>query len=110
MQNKHTHTHTRTHKTYDTNKKKIGWQKKDVDMRVFFLGSVAAIVGYRVISGYMLARGTQRPVFRFCMQLLDLEIYRAIYVNYILNCEEPSNPQRWIQSLEAAFEAGFFVF
>ena len=39
------------------------------------------------------------------MQLFDLELFRALLINYKLQTDEPSNPQRWTQSWEAVLEA-----
>ena len=57
-----------------------------------------AFLFYRVVSAAVLFKQT-KDLKRFFYQLLDLELYRALYLNYKLNAPNPTNPQRWIQSL-----------
>ena len=59
---------------------------------------------YRIASAFAIYNQT-KSVTRIILQLLDLELFRALLINYKLNTLTPSNPQRWIQSLEAVFEA-----
>ena len=59
---------------------------------------------YRIIASMAIYFQTKSYI-RIIYQIFDLELYRALFINYKLNTDIPSNPQRWIQSLEAVFEA-----
>ena len=42
---------------------------------------------------------------RLAVQLLDFELLRALYINYLCNKRTPCHPQRWITALEAVLES-----
>ena len=69
-----------------------------------FIASIFAFLFYRLVSSIIIFQQTKK-VSRFFLQLFDFELYRALYLNYKLNANRPTNPQRWIQSLEAMLEA-----
>ena len=66
--------------------------------------SIMSFLCYRIVSGVFIWHITGKPK-RFFLQLLDLELFRALGVNYVANSKTPCNPQRWIQSLEAVLES-----
>ena len=66
--------------------------------------SVISFWFYRILTGVAIYIQTRSKI-RLLLQLFDLELFRAIWVNYTLNSDRPTNPQRWIQSLEGIFEA-----
>ena len=39
------------------------------------------------------------------MQILDIELLRALYINYLCNKTEPCDPQRFITAMEASLES-----
>ena len=59
--------------------------------------SIGALLMYRIVSAYSIYRLT-KDVTRIFLQLLDFELFRTMYVNYVNESTFPSNPQRWIQS------------
>ena len=63
-----------------------------------FVASMIAFLFYRIVSAIVIFKQT-KDLKRFFYQLFDLELYRALYLNYKLNAPNPTNPQRWIQSL-----------
>lgn len=76
----------------------------DINAFYLFLASVIAFLFYRIVCGIGIVRETG-SVWRFFVQLFDLEIFRAVWVNYKTKSDTPSSPQRWIQNLEAILEA-----
>ena len=69
-----------------------------------FILSMAAFWVYRIASSIVIYVRT-KSLMRIVMQLFDLELFRALLINYKLQTDQPSNPQRWIQSWEAVLEA-----
>lgn len=69
-----------------------------------FILSVMAFFFYRFASAVAIYAQT-KSWQQFVLQLFDLGLYRALLVNYQLKLDRPCNPQRWLQSLEAIFEA-----
>eukprot|EP01084_Bolivina_argentea_P303934 524835_1 len=59
---------------------------------------------YRIISSYLIYQST-KSIKRFILQILDLELLRTVYVNYICNKTEPCNSQRWIIVVEAVLQS-----
>lgn len=73
--------------------------------RILFALSITLTCGYRFISATLIYRETKR-ISQFLAQFLfDAELGRTIFINYKLNKTEPCDPQKWIQSMEAVFEA-----
>ena len=66
--------------------------------------SIFAVLLYRIASTISIYRLTNDPK-RIFFQFFDLELFRAMYVNYINDSVNPCNPQRWIQSLESFLES-----
>eukprot|EP01083_Nonionella_stella_P249697 863118_1 len=60
---------------------------------------------YRLISSYLIYKATKGSIGRFLLQMLDCELLRALYINYLCDNTEPCSPQRWITALEAALES-----
>ena len=59
---------------------------------------------YRLVSAYNIYKQTN-SIIRALLQLFDFELYRTLYVNYILSNDEPNVIQKWIQSMEATYES-----
>eukprot|EP01083_Nonionella_stella_P141912 438103_1 len=76
----------------------------DLNMRYLFGLSIFVLLFYRVISSWLIFQST-KSLQRMLLQFLDLELFRALYVNYLCDKNEPCSPQRWITSLEATFES-----
>ena len=51
----------------------------------------------------MIYRLTKPKLKHAIFQLLDIELYRTLYISYVLDINEPTNPQRYIQSLRFFF-------
>ena len=77
---------------------------EDINPLWLLILSLCSFWFYRIISAISIYFQT-KSIFRLLLQLFDFELFRALLVNYKLNSERPSNPQRWIQSLEAVWEA-----
>eukprot|EP01084_Bolivina_argentea_P240547 404081_1 len=75
-----------------------------LDMNVLFALSIFILLFYRTISSLLIYNYT-KSCKRFLMQFIDFEIFRTLYVNYLCDKTEPCSPQKWINSLEAAFES-----
>eukprot|EP01083_Nonionella_stella_P076486 208434_1 len=73
-------------------------------MSYIFGLSVSCMVLYRIISGYVIYRLT-RSWIRVCTQLIDMELFRVLYVAHKYKLSKKSSPQRLISNLEAVFEA-----
>eukprot|EP01084_Bolivina_argentea_P001753 3241_1 len=76
----------------------------DANPKIFFYASIFVIILHRILSViaiYKLTRNWKDVL----MQCFDILIAKAIWVNYKLNKREPSNPQRYLQLLEASFES-----
>eukprot|EP01084_Bolivina_argentea_P219065 371613_1 len=76
----------------------------DLSMSSFFYWSIAVIIVYRLISSIQIGLRTY-SVSRVFLQLLDLELLRALYINYKTNATKPNVAQTWIMVLEATFES-----
>eukprot|EP01083_Nonionella_stella_P080552 221420_1 len=75
-----------------------------LNINYLFTLTVLSMVSYRLISSFSI--GTYTASWTYAtLQLLDLQIFKALHVNYICDKREPSEPQRWIQTLEAVFES-----
>ena len=65
---------------------------------------LSSLLLYRIVSGWSIYHQTNKW-YRFLFQFFDLELFRALYVNYKTDSNSPCNPQRWIQSLETILES-----
>eukprot|EP01083_Nonionella_stella_P149589 475360_1 len=70
-----------------------------LDMMYMFAVSLSALIVYRIVSSVWIYRLTGKISWVF-LQLLDLLLFKAIYVNWKLNRNKPSNPQKYLQKLE----------
>ena len=70
-----------------------------------FLSSLTFFVFYRIISSVAVFIGTKNIMFAIGQFLFEFMLYRAVWVNYILKCNEPCSPQKWIQNMESMLEA-----
>eukprot|EP01083_Nonionella_stella_P108949 317216_1 len=77
---------------------------RGLNMGGLFAGSLLAFFLYRFISAGFVYQFTGK-FGRACIQWLDLEIYRAIYITHKLERDEAGNLQRWLQKFEAIFES-----
>ena len=59
---------------------------------------------YRFVSAAWVYNET-KSIFDTLLQLLDLKLYHALYINFLINKDVPSNPQRYLQILEASLES-----
>eukprot|EP01083_Nonionella_stella_P057275 150408_1 len=75
-----------------------------VNTYYLFLLSISIILGHRVVSAVAVYNLTHNPMYSF-YQLLDVLMIQCIYTNYKLGTNQPSNAQRYLQTMEAIFEA-----
>lgn len=75
-----------------------------IDATPLFIASIIFFFVYRVICSFHIYLQT-KSCCRILSQMLDLELFRAVFLNYKSKCKEPNSPQKWIQSSEALFEA-----
>eukprot|EP01083_Nonionella_stella_P223467 796392_1 len=75
-----------------------------LNMWYLFILTVLSMIIYRVISCYLIYSQT-KSITRLISQFLDLELFRALHINYIIESNTPCDPQRWITALEAALES-----
>ena len=64
-----------------------------------FCLSLTAFIFYRVVSCIWIYNITKGKKFDTFLQLFDLKLYHALYINFVLNKQTPSNPQRYLQVL-----------
>eukprot|EP01084_Bolivina_argentea_P066466 121146_1 len=76
----------------------------DIDAKLFFTISVFILTFHRIISSILLLKLT-KSFTDFVLQLLELLMLKAIWINYKLGTKKPTNPARYLQSLEATFES-----
>ena len=67
--------------------------------------SLTFFLFYRIVSGIAVFVGTKNIWYSFGQFLFEFMLYRAVWVNYILECDEPCSPQRWLQNMESMLEA-----
>ena len=63
-----------------------------VNMVYLSLLSIGAILLYRIVSAYSIYRLTN-DIKRIFSQLLDFELFRTMYVNYVNESIDPCNPK-----------------
>ena len=88
----------------------------DVNGLYLFVLSIGCLFLYRIVSSLLVLYRT-KSIARGVLQFFDVLLFDTIYINYKHDSSEPSNPQKWLQFLEATFEAFpqsliqlFFVF
>ena len=67
--------------------------------------SLTFFLFYRVVSATAVYIGTKRILFALGQFLVEFMLYRAIWVNYVLQRNEPCSPQRWLQNMESMLES-----
>ena len=72
-----------------------------------FILTVLSMVIYRLFSSFLIFQNA-KSISRAIFQLLDLELLRALYINYLCDKVEPCDPQRWITSFEATDTVDLF--
>eukprot|EP01084_Bolivina_argentea_P248531 415750_1 len=79
--------------------------KPNFQAQYWFFGSIAVITLHKIISCisvYLLTKSWIDVLYQF----VDVLMVKAVYANYKLNVDEPSNGQRYLQILEGTFESG----
>eukprot|EP01083_Nonionella_stella_P043134 116421_1 len=79
-------------------------QCNGLDIWYIFSLSLSCMALYRIVSSYMVYTVT-KSCFRVCSQLVDLELFRILYVSHKYKLSKKSSPQRLISMIEAVFEA-----
>eukprot|EP01083_Nonionella_stella_P273194 926654_1 len=75
-----------------------------MDMKGFFYLSIGVLLFYRLVSS-MIIFGMTYSVKKTLLQLLDLELFETILINWRLGRDQPCDPQVFIQKLEGIFES-----
>ena len=70
-----------------------------------FILTIMSLIIYRVITGYLIYNYTNKSWTRLISQILDVELLRSLYINYLCGKSEPCDPQRWITAMEAVLES-----
>eukprot|EP01083_Nonionella_stella_P204964 746817_1 len=76
----------------------------ELNIWYLFILTILSMAIYRIISSFLIYQITG-SLARFLLQMFDLELFRALHVNYICNSVNPCDPQRWITTLEATLES-----
>ena len=76
----------------------------DIDTLALFILSVIAFLLYRIVSAFWVYLATKSCLNTF-IQILDLKIFHALYINFLSNKHEPNTAQKYIQILEASLES-----
>jgi len=87
------------------NEKSEDEKRGTFDPTWFLRASVFVFVFQRVFSSFIIFFMTNKNWRASLLQVFDLLILRAIWVNYALDLEKPCNPQLFIELLEATFES-----
>ena len=72
---------------------------------ILFILSLTFFLFYRLITGIVVYYNTQNIWFAIGQILFEYMFYRAIWVNYIMKCKTPCDPQTWLQNMEGLLEA-----
>ena len=76
----------------------------DINAKFLTFSSITTFILYRIVSAANIYR-MSNSWKRFFFQLLDLELFRAMRVNYINGKHEPCYPQQQIRYFEAMLES-----
>ena len=77
---------------------------EDINGLFVFLAACGALFAYRIVSCILVSLRTKSKKRAF-LQFWDLLLFHALYINYKTKSDTPSNPQKWLQMLEAVFES-----
>eukprot|EP01083_Nonionella_stella_P054409 143604_1 len=80
-------------------------ESKNVNFQALFISSLAVIVMHKIISCSVIY-ALSESFLNVTLQMFDLMMVKAVYLNYKLGTNEPGNSQRLLQLLEATFESG----
>ena len=69
----------------------------NINAYFLFLASLGSFLLYRIVSGISVYYGTGRIDFAIGQFLFEAMMYRAVWVNYEMDVEEPCSAQRWLQ-------------
>ena len=78
---------------------KRDWKSRPIAIEGLIAASICAILAYRIVSSVLVYRLTH-SIGRFWLQMLDLEIYRTVWISFRLKLAEPGYIQTWLQKLE----------
>eukprot|EP01084_Bolivina_argentea_P140984 247770_1 len=76
-----------------------------LNMWYLFILSIVALLMYRLITACLIYFYTNKSWTRLLLQIVDLELFRSIKINYLCNKSEPCDPQVWLTAMEAALES-----
>ena len=76
-----------------------------LNMWYLFILTILSMLIYRIFSSYLIYQFTHKSLTHLIFQLLDIELFRALYINYLANKTEPCDPQRFITAIEASLES-----
>ena len=74
-----------------------------INVKALFWVSIAVLIVHRIVSSAAIYKLTKKPI-DVLLQLFDFLMIRCVWTNYKLGIDEPSNAQRYLQTLEATFE------
>ena len=82
---------------------------KSIDMHVMFWTAISFQILHRLVASYfafvVVENGKQCNVSNLCLSIFDLYIIKLIYQSFKESRDQPSNRQRTVNLIEAAFEA-----
>eukprot|EP01084_Bolivina_argentea_P220065 373029_1 len=88
------------------NKCKNVFTDEEINFGGFFYATLSSFFFYRFISGFWILAITKLNMVRGISQILfDFEIYRTIYITWILDLDHECEPQKIMQLLETIFES-----
>ena len=70
-----------------------------------FFNSIFAFSFYRIISSIWIYNLTGGKIIDTILQIFDLKLYHALYINFEQNNIEPNSPQRYLMLLESTLES-----
>ena len=85
--------------------KENNYDCKGINGGYLFWLSLTAFFLYRIVSCIWVYIITDGKKLDTLFQLFDLKLYHALYINFKLHKDKPSNPQRFLQMLDATLES-----
>lgn len=78
---------------------------QNINVNTLFHASCLAFLFYRFVSAFWVFTFTNYSICNLILQILDVKIYHALYINFLLNRKYPTSIKRYIQILEASPES-----
>ena len=75
------------------------------NMEYLFVFSLVFLLSYRIVTGVAVSIAIKNAFPAIGQLLMEIILYRAIWVNYHLNRNQPCRPQKWLQQMESMLQS-----